>query len=194
MIERSDDAYGPSTYGDRIAGVYDEMYRRSCVRPERRGDGRTSWRRSPARGRRSSWGSGPARRRSRSPRQAPTSTASTRRRRWSSGLRSEAGRRGDPGHDRLTSASSRSIRRSSASTSRSTRSSGSHPGRQVTCFRTVARHLTPDGVFVMEAFVSGSRPIRPRPARVGDAGRPGRVSLDVSKHDPVAQRERHQHV
>src|SRR5262245_33242798 len=64
---------------------------------------------------------------------------------------------------------------------------------QVRCFENVAAHLTPDGVFVLDAFV-------PDPARF--AG--GRVSvsrveddlvhLDVTKLDPVEQRSESQHV
>ena len=58
---------------------------------------------------------------------------------------------------------------------------------QVRCFMNVARHLADGGVFLIEAFV-------PDPARfVGDQSiRAGmvntdRVSIDVSRHDPAAQ-------
>jgi SAM-dependent methyltransferase len=65
---------------------------------------------------------------------------------------------------------------------------------QVTCFRTVARHLTPDGVFVMEAFVPDlarfDRGQRVSAIRVESDG----VSLDVSIYDPAAQVNDTQHV
>ena len=65
---------------------------------------------------------------------------------------------------------------------------------QVTCFRTVARHLTPDGVFVMEAFVPDlarfDRGQRVSAIRVEPDG----VSLDVSIYDPAAQVNDTQHV
>lgn len=59
---------------------------------------------------------------------------------------------------------------------------------QVRCFHGVARHLTPDGAFVVEAFV-------PDPARFegGQTVRAveaatDRVVLEVARHDPVGQR------
>jgi SAM-dependent methyltransferase len=59
---------------------------------------------------------------------------------------------------------------------------------QVRCFQNVAKRLTPDGVFVIEAFV-------PDPSRFvrGKVMSPlqvelDRVTLEVSQHDPVAQR------
>ncbi len=65
---------------------------------------------------------------------------------------------------------------------------------QVTCFRTVARHLTPDGVFVIEAFVPDlarfDRGQRVSAIRV----EPDRVSLDVSIYDSAAQVNDTQHV
>lgn len=64
---------------------------------------------------------------------------------------------------------------------------------QVRCFENIASHLTPDGLFVMSAFV-------PDPARFGG----GRVSvsrieddlvqLDTTRLDPVAQVSHSQHV
>lgn len=65
---------------------------------------------------------------------------------------------------------------------------------QVTCFRAVARHLTDDGVFVMEAFVPDlarfDRDQRVSALRVD----PNQVSLDVSIYDPAAQINDTQHV
>jgi hypothetical protein len=65
---------------------------------------------------------------------------------------------------------------------------------QVSCFQTIARHLTDDGSFVMEAFV-------PDLARFDRGQRVGavrvetdEVDLDVTTHDPVAQRSVSQHV
>jgi SAM-dependent methyltransferase len=65
---------------------------------------------------------------------------------------------------------------------------------QVSCMRAVARHLEDDGVFVMEAFV-------PDPARFDRGQRVSAirvesdaVALEVSKHDPLAQRTDSQHV
>lgn len=66
---------------------------------------------------------------------------------------------------------------------------------QVRCFRAVAERLTPDGVFVLEAFV-------PDVARFGryhqrvEAGDLSldRVRLEVARHDPVTQRIDGQHV
>ncbi len=65
---------------------------------------------------------------------------------------------------------------------------------QVTCFRTVAGHLARDGVFVMEAFVFDptyfDHDQRVSAIKVDPDG----VSLDVTKHDPVAQRSDSQRV
>ncbi|MEO8423179.1 MAG: class I SAM-dependent methyltransferase [Actinomycetota bacterium] len=65
---------------------------------------------------------------------------------------------------------------------------------QVTCFRAVARHLAPGGVFVIEAFVPDlsrfDRGQRVSAVRVD----PDWVSLDVSLNDPVEQFVRSQHV
>jgi SAM-dependent methyltransferase len=65
---------------------------------------------------------------------------------------------------------------------------------QVRCFCNVARHLSPQGRFVIEAFVpdlsrfSGQQAVRA--ARLSQ----GEVHMDVSQHDPVAQRVTSQHV
>jgi SAM-dependent methyltransferase len=59
---------------------------------------------------------------------------------------------------------------------------------QVRCFRSVARHLTEDGVFLIEAFVpdptrfTQGQSVRTRSVEVG------RVTLDLSMHDSVSQR------
>lgn len=65
---------------------------------------------------------------------------------------------------------------------------------QVGCFRAIARHLTDDGVFAMEAFV-------PDPARFDRGQRVSaikvgtdEVNLEVAKHDPLAQSTIAQHV
>ena len=65
---------------------------------------------------------------------------------------------------------------------------------QLRCFENVAARLTQDGVFVLEAFF-------PDLARFDRGQRPhvniveaGRVMLDASKHDPVEQRVDSQHV
>jgi SAM-dependent methyltransferase len=65
---------------------------------------------------------------------------------------------------------------------------------QVNCFRAAARHLMPDGVFVVEAFV-------PDIARFDRGQRvsaiqiePDLVSLEVTKHDQIAQSSDSQHV
>lgn len=59
---------------------------------------------------------------------------------------------------------------------------------QVRCFENVARHLTEDGVFVVEAFTPNWLVKLPRDQYV-DAERVevGAVTLDVGRHDPVAQ-------
>jgi len=65
---------------------------------------------------------------------------------------------------------------------------------QISCMRSVARHLTADGAFVIEAFV-------PDPSRF-DLGQrvsairvePDLVALEITKHDPVEQRSYSQHV
>lgn len=65
---------------------------------------------------------------------------------------------------------------------------------QVSCFRAVARHLTEDGAFVMEAFV-------PDLSRFDRGQRVGAVrvetdllELEASRHDPVGQLTVTQHV
>jgi SAM-dependent methyltransferase len=65
---------------------------------------------------------------------------------------------------------------------------------QVRCFANVARHLTDRGVFVVEAFVPDSTRFT-RHQTVGvDSVEPGRVHLEASRHDPVTQIVDSQHV
>lgn len=65
---------------------------------------------------------------------------------------------------------------------------------QVTCFRNVAAHLDDDGVFVIEAFVPDltrfDRGQRVDVSRVET----GEVVIDASMHDPVNQRTRSSHI
>ncbi|MEW6060063.1 MAG: class I SAM-dependent methyltransferase [Actinomycetota bacterium] len=65
---------------------------------------------------------------------------------------------------------------------------------QIRCMRNVAAHLTDDGAFVVEAFVPDlarfDRGQRVQAARVDLDG----VLLEVSKHDPVTQRVYSHHV
>ena len=65
---------------------------------------------------------------------------------------------------------------------------------QVMCFQAVARHLTPDGVFVVEAFVPDvSRFDRGQRVSALEAG-VDEVRLEVSTHDAIAQRTESHHV
>jgi SAM-dependent methyltransferase len=65
---------------------------------------------------------------------------------------------------------------------------------QVRCFQNAARHLSADGVFVVEVFVPevgswrGGQDVRALTV-TGD-----RIGLKVSKHDPLEQKIRSQHV
>jgi SAM-dependent methyltransferase len=60
---------------------------------------------------------------------------------------------------------------------------------QVRCFENVARHLTADGLFVVEAFVPAYLH-RLRDDKYVDAERVDvhQVTFDVGRHDPIAQR------
>jgi SAM-dependent methyltransferase len=65
---------------------------------------------------------------------------------------------------------------------------------QVACLRNVAEHLTDDGVFVLDAFVPDlSRYQRNQVTQVNEVG-VDRVFLDVSRHDPATQKVSSQHV
>ena len=66
---------------------------------------------------------------------------------------------------------------------------------QVSCFAAVARHLTPDGVFAMQAFVPDVTRFDEHNQRVAaDAVGTDEISLEVSEHDPFAQRTTSAHV
>lgn len=66
---------------------------------------------------------------------------------------------------------------------------------QVSCLEAVTRHLTPDGVFVMQAFVPDVSRFDAHQQRVA-AEEIGvdHVVLETSTHDPVAQRTDSQHM
>ena len=65
---------------------------------------------------------------------------------------------------------------------------------QLRCFANVAKHLTDDGVFVVEAFVPDvARFDRGQRVHVNSV-EAERVMLDTSRHDPVEQRVDSQHV
>jgi hypothetical protein len=66
---------------------------------------------------------------------------------------------------------------------------------QVRCFVNVAKHLTDDGLFVVEAMVPAYL-YRLRDDQYVDAEQleVGRVTFDVGRHDPVAQRLDESHV
>jgi SAM-dependent methyltransferase len=67
--------------------------------------------------------------------------------------------------------------------------------QQVQCFENVARHLTDDGVFVIEAFTPAFL-YRLRDDQYVDAEaiEVRRVTLDVGRHDPVSQTLEESHV
>ena len=65
---------------------------------------------------------------------------------------------------------------------------------QVRCFRNVSKHLAADGVFVIEAFVPDqTRHVRGQSTSVTRVEADS-VGLDVSRHDPVSQRVTSQHL
>jgi SAM-dependent methyltransferase len=65
---------------------------------------------------------------------------------------------------------------------------------QVTCFRNVAQHLTEDGVFVMDAFVPDmGRYQRNQVTQVNEV-EVDRVFIDVSRADPASQTISSQHL
>lgn len=66
---------------------------------------------------------------------------------------------------------------------------------QLSCFRAVARHLTPGGRFLVEAFVPDlSRFDRGQRVCATSTIELDQVGLDCSVHDPVAQRVTTQHI
>ena len=65
---------------------------------------------------------------------------------------------------------------------------------QLKCLQNVARSLTPEGVFLIEAFVPDiGRFDRGQSVRATDVGE-NRVKIDVSRHDPLRQLVTSQHV
>jgi SAM-dependent methyltransferase len=65
---------------------------------------------------------------------------------------------------------------------------------QVRCFRNVAQHLTANGVFVVEAFVPDLTRFTRDQYTVASVVNTDRVGLDVARHDPVRQIVVHQHI
>jgi SAM-dependent methyltransferase len=65
---------------------------------------------------------------------------------------------------------------------------------QVGCFRNVAQHLTNDGVFVVEMFVPDLARFTRGQYAVASVVGTDRVGLDVARHDPVHQQTVHQHI
>jgi SAM-dependent methyltransferase len=64
---------------------------------------------------------------------------------------------------------------------------------QVRCFQTIRRHLSPDGVFLMEAFVPDPcRFVDHQTVRAIDLAEE-QVRIEVSKIDPIAQQVTSQH-
>jgi SAM-dependent methyltransferase len=65
---------------------------------------------------------------------------------------------------------------------------------QLRCFRNVSDHLDSDGVFVVEAFVPDvTRFARHQNVDATDVGS-DRARIDVTRHDPVTQTSRTQHI
>jgi SAM-dependent methyltransferase len=65
---------------------------------------------------------------------------------------------------------------------------------QITCLRNVAEHLTDDGLFVLDAFYPDiSRFDRNQRTNVNEI-EVGRVFIDVSRHDPASQTISSQHL
>lgn len=66
---------------------------------------------------------------------------------------------------------------------------------QVSCFQAVARHLRPEGAFAMQAFVPDVTRFDVHNQRVAaDSVGSEEISLEVSSHDPFAQRTDSAHV
>ncbi len=65
---------------------------------------------------------------------------------------------------------------------------------QLACLQKVSRRLTPEGVFLIEAFVPDlGRFDRGQSVRATEVGK-NRVKIDVSQHDPLRQLVTSQHV
>ena len=183
------EGYRPETYGDRIADVYDAIM---ADLPDP-GDCADRLAELAGPGRRWSWGSAPAGWPCPWPPGGSRSTASTPRRPWWSGCGPSRARAipvtmGDfadvpvEGGYRLVYVVFNTF---FALLSQDD---------QVRCFAGVARHLTPDGVFVLTAFVpdlslySGGQSVRAHGLGLDH------VRLDAARQDPVAQRVDFQHV
>ena len=65
---------------------------------------------------------------------------------------------------------------------------------QVQCFRHVAAHLEPGGVFLMEAFVPDPGRFTRGQSMSVNRIEADQVELDVARHDPLAQRVHSQHL
>lgn len=65
---------------------------------------------------------------------------------------------------------------------------------QVSCFQSIAAHLAPGGVFVMEAFVPDISRFNKNQATWVSNVDLQHVWLDAAMHDPISQRVRLQHV
>ena len=65
---------------------------------------------------------------------------------------------------------------------------------QVRCFQNVAKHLTPDGVFLLETFMPDMTRFRRNQNISLVAMDDGYLRIDVTKHDPVNQIVYSQHV
>lgn len=65
---------------------------------------------------------------------------------------------------------------------------------QVRCFRSVARHLAAEGVFVVETFIPDLQQFTRGQYNLASVIRTDGVELDLGQHDPVNQRTLHQHV
>lgn len=67
--------------------------------------------------------------------------------------------------------------------------------QQLSCFKAVARHLTPGGVFVMQAFVPDVTRFDVHDQRVAvDTMTTDEVSIEAAVHDPFGQRVDSHHV
>ena len=65
---------------------------------------------------------------------------------------------------------------------------------QISCFRSVAQHLTPDGVFAMEGFVSDLSRYRQHQSAGTYRVELGEAWLELAVHDPMTQWIRGQQV
>ena len=63
-----------------------------------------------------------------------------------------------------------------------------HQEAQLACFANAARHLTPGGVFALDAFVPDLTRFQRGQRLETRAAEPNEVRLEASRHDPVGQR------